>query len=238
MDSELEQLRADVAALRGRVLKLEECVFKRHRLSLVIKELVERWPGPFTAQQIRQAIRERHPDALEPNDNYRVEAKLRWMEKAGFIVCTHRGNGRLGSIYERAANGPALRFHGNKMNVKHSYESGFRHIVRTALNDLPAEFRLDDLRKWMAEHMPEADIPYGSWASTLYKLQEADELVVVKRSHYNCGKVYARGPKRVAPDGDEIRALEASWQEFRKTVKAEIPNYVPFGRREDVEAKA
>lgn len=75
---------------------------------------------------------------------------------------------------------------------------------------------------------PCTEIPYGSWSSTLYKLQQAGELAVhtANKNTSIKRKLYGRGARRVLPTGEEMReiaAAEKAWREFRAGLKVENP---------------
>ena len=210
-----------IAALEARVLSLEGAVFKTRGLTIALQEIVSRWPGPFTAAQVREVLYSRHPELKPMEATHTVEVKLAKMEKQGFIVCTFRGAGPHPNIYEVVPGwkpgdrGPK----GTKRGTHHKHESGFRSIVRQALDQLPARFTLVDLKRWVKTNLPEVEIPEGSWSSTLRKLVENEELVVVKFGHRGKTlKEYSRTEKRVAPSGDEIKVTEQAYREFRESL--------------------
>ncbi len=88
------------------------------------------------------------------------------------------------------------------------------------MEELPAEWTILDLRRWVAEKAPSARVPYGSWSSTLYKMTQQRELRVVRGGGRGPAlKVYARGDRRIGPTGEEIRELEAAWREFRAQIE-------------------
>jgi hypothetical protein len=214
---------SDLADLTRRVAALEGYCFhtQRHRAALL--QLLNAWPGPFTIQQISAALEQRDPGTFAELKPHFISSTILSLEKKSLLIRRTQGAGCVAAIFETA--GP-IDLHakrpGQKYNRRARYESGFRAIVRAAIasEDLPEPFRLDDLRRWVEAHYPHSTIPYGSWASTLYKLQSHNELTVLNKraSHYLRGKIYARGPVRVAPSGDELTALEHSWNEFRKTI--------------------
>lgn len=226
------ELLAVVADLKRRVSALEEMAFRKHRHRRCLERIVEKWPGPFTCQQIQEAVKEFHPEIFSELKPYAVSSFLGSLERAGSIArTTDGGTGCLSTVYELVGQiVDCGKRPGTKFNRRSRYESGFRHIVRTALADLPEEFTLEDLRGWMAKHMPDTKIPYGSWSSTLYKLTQSQELICIKGRGTNCSaerKVFTRGPRRVAASGEEFRELEASWMEFRKSMKTEVPEILP-----------
>jgi len=204
-----------LSALEGRVRALEGVIYKRGGVGAAVKRLVEQWPGPFTFQQIHEAVIKQKglEDVLLPP----VQQRLYKMEQ-GFIIRTHQGTGCVSNIFERChrPNDPSS----NRTNRKTDYESGFRHIIRSALasEDLPEVFGLEDIQKWMAIHMPAVQVPYGSWSSTLYKLQERGELIVVAQKHTTKLKRYRRGEKVIQASGEEMAELEKAWSDFRKTL--------------------
>jgi hypothetical protein len=182
--------------------------------------LVRAWPGPFNAMQVLEAMLAktsfRTTIATILQSLYRLERK-------GVILRTHQGRGRVGNIWELAVKQPDEL--AKRRNRQADYESGFRHIVRAALADdaFPKEFTLADLKGWMAIHMPHVQVPYGSWSSTLYKLQQAGELRVVKAAHTVPLKVYGRGERVVMPSGEELDGIEKAWLQF----KEEFPRTEP-----------
>jgi hypothetical protein len=210
-----------LALLERRVLSLEGKVYHNGAVARAVREVVSKWPGPFTANQIREAVYELQPDLRPPRELNQVHVIVGRMEKAGEVICVTRGAGPTPNIYERASCPPARAGKsGSRLGVKAGNESGFRSIVRGALEELPAEFTVADLRAWMSKRCPEARIPYGSWSSTLYKMQKQKELIVVRNAGCSIGlKVYGRGPRRISSTGAELRELEESWREFRAQIK-------------------
>jgi hypothetical protein len=203
-----------VAALEGRLRSVEAVMFKRGGVSGMVGRLVRDWPGPFTFQQVHEAVCKQ--PGMEDAKLSQCQQRLYKMEKQGLIIRTHQGRGSVANIFERAAHAP--QDVSRRVNRRHDYESGFRHIVRSAMasEDLPEEFTLADVQRWMAAHMPEVKIPYGSWSSTLYKLQGQGEIVVAKQRHTTRLKVYRRGERVVMPSGEEMAELEKSWTDFKK----------------------
>lgn len=206
-----------LAALEGRVAVLEATTYKRAGVQTTVDRLVENWPGPFTSQQILDALKEVRPDLAEAG-KHAAGQRLYKLEKMGRITRTHQGCGRVATIWERSPAAP-----NPKVGKKTDYESGFRSIVRTAMasSELPEEFTLADIQAWMARNLPNTKVPYGSWSSTLYKLQQRQELVVHKPAHTVPLKVYKRGPRVVTPTGDELRELEVSWAAFKEQLLRE-----------------
>ena len=225
------------AELQRRVAALEEMVFRTHRSRNAILKLLAEWPGPFTVQQIESALKEREPEISAGLKPYAIASTIARLEKSGTVSRITNGTGCVASIFQVIGQIPKAGGRpGRQFNRKADYESGFRNIVRTALADLPPVFTLDDLRKWVTANLPDVQIPYGSWSSTLYKLQQHGELDVVKMSHRLRGKVYARGSRRVAPSGDEVKALEQSWQNFRAgIIVPQEEQYLPPLQREKLE---
>jgi hypothetical protein len=212
------------AELLRRVGALEEMVFRKHAVRKTVLRIIASWPGPFTPQQIFDAVKVFAPDQAAGMKQHAIDGTLRQLERDGVLDRSVEGNGRNASVFEVIGDVPdGCGRPGPKYGRKATYESGFRNILRAALAELPKEFRLDDLKKWLVEKMPSAQIPYGSLSSTLYKLEQSNELVVVKRAHYLRGKIYTRGPKHVTPTGEEMRELEQAWQEFRSGMKIETP---------------
>jgi len=229
-------LTEQVSLLSRRMLALEAIVMKRGGLAAVVRKVVNSWPGPFTANQIRDAVYEFFPDHKPVEEHHQVGVIIQRMERQLQIIRTFAGRGPQANIYERVLNPPKAAGHGgNKLGVHAKNESGFRNIVRAALNELPEEWRLPDLREWVGKKMPEARIPYGSWTSTLYKLTQSGELKVRGHRHFEGGKIYSRGEKIVLPSGDELKDLELAWAEFRKqmgSVEIEEPA-TSLGRHDD-----
>lgn len=208
------------ADLVRRVAALEEMVFRTSRTRRAILRVLASWPGPFTVQQIQQALSEYYPDVAREMKPHAVSNTIKRLEKSGHVILVNEGKGQVAAIYETVGEiNPEEGRRGAKYGRRANYESGFRNIIRRALPDLPDEFTLDDVRQWIKDNLPGVRIPYGTWSSTLYKLQQQGELVVVKNRGKNVSvnrKVYARGPVRVAPTGEEVRELQAAWEEFRK----------------------
>jgi hypothetical protein len=226
--AQVDKLLARIEALDARVLALEIQCRKSSGLSNAINAIVAKWPGPFTAQQIRDAIIELYPGLIRMEQRSSVEGKIGRMCKAGIAVCLFQGSGPHPSIYERAAHPPpGAGRPGARLGARHNYESGFRAMVREALPELPERFTLLDLQKWIGTRYPEARIPEGSWSSTLRKLTDLGELKVVKFGHRGKSlKVYTRTSKRVAPSGAELTAVQDAWREFRSTIKTEVPEFL------------
>jgi len=212
---------ARLAALERRVLSLEGRIYHNGGLSSGVRRVVGSWPGPFTAELIRRAVYELHPELKPVTEEHQVSCLLTRMEKAGEIICTSRGAGPTPNIYIRASRPPASAGRsGGKFGTRHDGESGFRGIVRQAMDDLPKAFTLIELRAWVAKHAPSAVVPDGTWSSTLYKMTQQQELVVISPQskvdgHRRRVKVYGRGPRRIGLTGDEIGELEAAWKAFR-----------------------
>jgi len=227
-------LAQELHELRRRVAALEEFIFRTKRAKNCILGIIEKWPGPFTIQQIDQAIREFNPQVAAELKPYAVANKVHQLERDGDVVRTINGSCCVASVFELIGE-PRKGRPGREYNRKAQYESGFRSIVRSALDDLPDQFTLADLRAWMAQHMPDGPrIPYGSWSSTLYKLQQNQELICVKGKGSNCSterKIFTKGPKRVGASGEELRDIEASYAEFRKSMAA--PAREPTEREAD-----
>jgi len=221
------QIEQELQELRRRVASLEEMIFRKHRARRCMERIVQAWPGPFTVQQIDKALAEFHPEIHRELAPYAVSSFVNSLLRASVITRLTDGAGQVAALFERIGEVPdCTRRTGRKFNRRAAYESGFRHIVRSALDDLPAEFTLQDLREWMEKQMPHARIPYGSWSSTLYKLTQSGELICVKGRGSNCSarrKVWKRGPRKVAPSGEEVRELEAAWARFRSSMKTENP---------------
>jgi hypothetical protein len=220
VSQDLEQRLAD---LERRVNSLEAVTYKRGVLSRAIRAVIDKFPGPFSARQIRQAVHEYFPQALPPKDYFQVEVHLRKLEKRGIILCLEKGYGSRATIYERAKAIPpgAGKPGNNNLNTHHSYESGIRSVIRSALDELPEAFTLADVRRYVEQRLPAAKIPQGSWSSTLYKLTQRGELEVVRQHHSHSRRTYKRGPVRVQPSGDVMRETEAAWAEFRRVMEAE-----------------
>ena len=225
--SELKQIFEKLQNLERRIVSLEGVIHKRGGLASAVRRVVEMWPGPFTATQIRDAVYETTPDLRPVVENYQVEATVRKMEKQSLILCTMRGAGPNPNIYEINPSPPASACKsGMKWNAHRDNESGFRGIVRAALDELPAQWTIEDLRKWVGEKLPNTTIPYGSWSSTLYKMTQQEELTVVRGGGRGKGstlKVFIRGPRQIAATGQEVRELEASWKEFRASLNIQPP---------------
>lgn len=215
----INTLEERIGHLERRIVALEGKMFHSGGLGAAVRRVVAAWPGPFTSNMIRDAVYETRPELVPVTEQHQVCTIINRMEKQNLILCTQRGAGPTPNIYERVTNPPAGSTKcGAKMGQRHGNESGFRTIIRTALADLPEEFTIQDLRDWVAKHLPDAKIPYGSWTSTLYKMCAQQELRVVRGGRRSGGsglKVYGRGPRRVAPSGEELRDLEAAWAQFR-----------------------
>src|SRR6266567_1325142 len=200
-----DSIEARFAELEERIRKLEAVTYKQQGITAALRGLVGVWPGQFNAMQMHAAMHER--TQFKPSMATLMQAIYK-LEKKEVITRVHQGRGRVGNIWERrTAAAPDER--AARMNRQHSYESGFRHIVRSALADpaFPKEFTLADVQTWMATNLPNTQVPYGSWSSTLYKLQQQGELIVVKPAHTTPRKVYARGERVVMPSGDELRDM-------------------------------
>lgn len=214
------------ADLQRRVAALEEMVFRTHRARKIILQTIEAWPGPFTAQQIETAIKEFHPEVFSGLKPYAVTNQITRLEKTSAVVRENTGRGQIATIFRTVGKIAEASRPGPKYGRRANYESGFRNIVRSALRDLPEPFMLQDLRDWMKQNLPGVEIPYGSWSSTLYKLQQQGELVCLARKGKNTScnrKIYGRGPVRVTPTGDEMKEMEQAWREFRDGMKIEVP---------------
>ena len=215
-------LTAEVLELKRRVSALEEMLFRTHRIRKAIDHVVNNWPGPFTVQEIEKAIREFHAEVWREMKPYAVSNAVRALEKTGVVIRLNDGKGCNSAMFQRTRDVPDItKRPGKPFNRQAPYESGFRAIVRKAIDDLPSEFTLADLRAWMDKNMPTARIPYGSWSSTLYKLTQSQELICTKGRGSNCSakrKAWTRGPMRVAPSGEELRDIESAWSEFRKSM--------------------
>jgi hypothetical protein len=226
-----ETLIARLAALEERVLTLEVQERKKSARANAVNTLVNAWPGPFTGRQIYAALCERWPD-LAGSETQALQ-RLTRMERQGLIIRTFQGRGPHPNIYVRSESPPDQAGRpGSRRGRKDAYESGLRAVIREALDTLPAEFTLPDVRAWVATHRPLLDPPQSSFSSTLYRLTGLGELRVVRGGRKSKSlKFYARGAKRVAPNGDEIRELEASWREFRATVATHVPEILPHTER-------
>ncbi len=209
-----------LSELEERVRRLEAMTFKRQGLTAALLGMVRAWPGPFNAMQVLETMHEKTPFGANISS---VLQSLYKLERKGLIIRTHQGRGRVGNIWELTARPPDPL--AARRNRQADYESGFRHIVRGALADaqFPKEFTLADLRNWMATNLPNVRVPYGSWSSTLYKLQQAGELVVLKKAHTVPLKVYGRGERVVMPTGEELTGLERAWKEFKENFTVEVP---------------
>lgn len=228
-----QELLARIDRLERRVLSLEGATFKRGALARAVRHVIAKWPGPFTAQQIRDAVYEFFPEVKPVEEHHQIEVLIQRMDKQGQITRTFEGRGPSANIYVfNPEVAPARK--GNKRGCHAANESGFRNIVRRALEDLPEQWRLEDLRRWVDANLPDARIPYGSWTSTLYKLTQAGELEVRGHRHYEGGKVYSRGPKRVMPSGAELSDLDKAWTDFRSNIKAELPELLPGLKRAEM----
>lgn len=218
-----------LAQLERRVLSLEGRVYHAGALARAVRQVVERWPGPFTAHQIRDTVYDLQPGLRPVTEHDQVALLLCRMEKAGQVVCTERGAGPNPNIYVRAECPPSEGGkRGAKFGHRRDYESGFRGIVRVAMDELPEEWTILDLRDWVAKRLPETQVPYGSWSSTLYKLTQQEELVVVRGGRKNGAglKVYKRGPRRIGVTGQELTELESAWKEFRAQIETEpLPDF-------------
>ncbi len=212
------------ADLLRRMAALEEQVFRKHSARNAIFRVIDAWPGPFTPQQILKALLEFEPEVAAGLKQFAVDQQIKKLERDGVVSRTVQGNGRNAAVFEVVGEMPKTCGRpGPKYGRRASYESGARNIIRTALNDLPEEFNLDDFKAWCEKKIPDVQIPYGSLSSTLYKLEQSEELVCSRRRHYLRGKYWKRGPKRVMPSGDEIKELEKAWQEFRSGMNVETP---------------
>jgi hypothetical protein len=210
----------EITELKRRLSALEEMVFRRHRVRCAVLRIIEIWPGPFTVQSVEDVLKLKYPEAAAEMKPYEVSGHLRKLEKAGHVARTNEAAGAMAAIYHFVSL-PPLGRPGPKFSRRAAYESGFRAMVRRALDDLPPEFTLLDIQEWMANHLPEAKIPYGSWSSTLYKLTQSGELVCIRGRGTNCSarrKVWKIGSVRVTPTGAEAQELETAWREFRKTL--------------------
>ncbi len=233
-----EELLNRIAELERRVLSLEGLLHKRGGLAGVVRHIVKNWPGPFTAQQIRDAVYKYYPNHKPIEEHHQIEVIITRIEKQGFICKTFEGRGPSANIYEIVQEPPAgAGRKGTKLASHAGNESGFRNIVRGALDELPEKFTLADLKKWLAEKMPDAQIPQGSWSSTLYKLTQSEELICVKGSGTNVSanrKLWTRGPRRVTPSGDELRDVEKAWLDFRSQMDIQpTPELLPALQREE-----
>lgn len=215
----LPQLLARIDQLERRVQTLEASTYKRSVLADALRALIAKWPGPFTAQLLRQALKQYYPDVLPAEDHYQVEQNLRRLERRGAILRVNQGEGALPNLYEKAA--PAAAAARKNGGRRDAYESGFRGLVRRALADLPVEFGLADLQAWVKQHAPHVAIPAGTWSSNLYKMQQAGELDVAKNAQRVSRKLYTRGRVRVGLDGQERSELETAWGEFRAQMERE-----------------
>lgn len=227
------KLELEIAELRRRVHALEEQVFRKHAARRAVEKIVEAWPGPFTIQQIEAALKHSDPAVAAEMKTYAVPQLVGRWEKAGIVQRVHAGQGSVGSVFALVGSfQPGVR-PGKRYGRTAKYETGFRSIVRQALADadFPPRFTLDDLRAWMKEKLPFTEIPYGSWSSTLYKLQQQGELVVVENRNKHCSvnrKVYARGKVQVLPTGEEKQAMadaEKAWREFRQTMNVAVETH-------------
>ena len=235
--SDNTELLSRIDALERRLLTLEAVWHKSSAIANGVDSIIARWPGPFTARQVHEALLAEHPELGNMIEHHKVEPKIHRMAKAGLLLVTFQGAGPHPTIYERNPNPPAAAGQpGAKRGARHDYESGFRAVVREALEVLPERFTLADLQAWVAEHKPALVVPEGSWSSTLRKLIDLEELVVVERgTRGRTLKKYSRTEKRVAPNGDELRSLELAWKEFRAANPvAKMPDYVPSLKREDI----
>lgn len=226
-----EELLQRIATLEERVLTLESVSHKSSARANAVNTLVAGWPGPFTAQQIHAAVNERWPELRAPINA--IGVKLSRMEKQGIIIRTFQGRGPHANIYVRSEEPAAQAGRpGSRRGRRDAYESGIRAVIREAIDDLPAEFTQPEVRAWVAAHRPALVVPEGSYSSTLYKLTQLKELVVVRGGRRSRGlKFYARGPVRVAPNGDEVRELETAWREFRAGIEATVPEILPHTER-------
>lgn len=233
-----EEILKRIAALESEVLSLKAMVFKTSALRQAVERIIALWPGPFTARQISEVMRERHPELAATMNHFTLETKIATLAKSGFLIRTFQGRGPQPSIYEVNPTPPeSAGRKGNKRNNHHDYESGFRAVVRLALDDLPRHFKLTDLQAWVKEHKPDLNVPQGSWSSTLYKLCEQGELEVVKFAHRGKTlKEYTRTEKRIAPSGAEMGELEQAYAEFRKGVDTTIPDQLTALERQYLEA--
>ena len=230
----IASLEKQVADLAARLRSVEGLVMKTKALKVAMMEIIERWPGPFTLQQVRDTLYELHPDLKPIEEHHTLESKLGRLEKQGVIICTFRGQGPQPNIYRRAQHPPSdAGRRGAKMGSKRDYESGFRSVVRSALEDLTGRFTLIDLKSWVAKHAPDLRVPEGSWSSTLYKLVQLGELKVVRYAHRGKTlKEYERTEKRVSPSGEELRDLEKAWLDFRASLGIQASPDLEMSRTE------
>jgi hypothetical protein len=221
-DVSIAELAAKVQDLEARLSHLEGVTYKRAGLGTAIKRLISSWPGPFTAQQLWTALGEVRPDLINGYKEGSMTVVLLKLEKQGIVLRIHNGCGQVATIWEKAARTEAGAGNpGGKLGRRHDYESGFRSIVRAAIAspELPEQFTLGDIRAWVSKHMPNTQIPYGSWSSTLYKLQQHNELLVVKAAHTVPRKVYRRGQVVVNASGEELAETERAWSEFKRSLQ-------------------
>ena len=221
---------ARIAELEKRILALEANVFKTRGLTIALHTIIHRWPGPFTAQQVREVLYERYPEFARMENHSTVETKIHRMVKQNLVTITQQGLGPHPTIYEITGDWqPGVKAaRGQKRGGRHDYETGFRSVVRHALDHLPAHFKLTDLKAWVAANLPDLRVPDGSWSSTLHKLVETEELTVVKYPHRGKTlKEYARTAKRVAPSGEQLNQLQQAYREFRNGLQLEpLPDFL------------
>lgn len=202
--------------LERRVQTLEAATRKRSALGNAVRATIDKWPGPFTARLLCEALRQYHPEALPARDTYQVQRLLQRLERSGWLTRTSQGRGAHASVYERTAMQAPPR-----LGRRRAYESGFRALVRRALDELPKEFGLAELKAWVAAHAPQVRIPEGSWSSQLWKMEQAGELAVAHPAGRLDRKLYTRGRVRIGPNGQERTELETAWSEFREQMERE-----------------
>lgn len=225
------------ARLERRVLAIEGKLFHAGHLSMAVRTAVEAQDGEFTSSQIRDVVYLRHPHLKPEEDQGQVAVVLRRLELAGQVVCVEKGRGPKPNVYLRGKGSMRPVRAGSKRGQKHGHESGFRSVVRAALSSgkLPDPFTVRDLRDWCAEHSPEVRVPYGTWSSTLYKLEQSGELVALQERvpsrQFGSLKAFRVGPVRVAPSGDVPTEKEADWASLRESMGIKLPEMLTPNER-------
>ncbi len=136
-----EALLKQVEELERRLVALECYVYKKGGLARAVREVISKWPGPFTADLIRTAVYELNPN-LQPltpeRYSHEVSSIICRLERAGQVIRTAQGTGPLPNIWIRSECPPEQAGkRGSRFGRKDEYESGFRGMVRQAMESLP-----------------------------------------------------------------------------------------------------